>query len=112
MDSKEFKSIFDNIAKANKFAKAFGGWFKESNECIAVLELQKSSFGDYYMLNIKIFIQGSFGTTYFPNKDLIKSPMGDVTNQINDNDIFDFDKPMDDEKRKEQLEKLFGEFKL
>jgi hypothetical protein len=109
MNSKEFKSVFDTVAKASGFAKAFGGWFKESSECIAVLELQKSNFGDYYMLNIKIFIQGAFGYTYFPNKDLIKSPMGDVTaNETQEyKDVLDFDEPMDDVKRKEKLEMLF-----
>lgn len=64
MDSKEFKSIFDEVAKRSSFEKAFGGWFRESSECIAVLDLQKSNFGDYYELNIKIFIQGVFGNTY------------------------------------------------
>jgi hypothetical protein len=54
MNSKEFKNVFGELAKINGFLKAFGGWFKESTECIAILELQKSSFGDNYYLNIKI----------------------------------------------------------
>ena len=64
MESKEFKNVFEKVAKANNFEKAFGGWFKESTECIVVLCLQKSNFGDYYELNIKIFIQGMFGNKY------------------------------------------------
>ena len=51
MESKEFKKVFEKVAKANNFEKAFGGWFKESTECIVVLCLQKSNFGDYYELN-------------------------------------------------------------
>ncbi|WP_371414658.1 DUF4304 domain-containing protein [Flavobacterium sp. 140616W15] len=43
-DSKEFKDLFDS--KANGFSKAFGGWYKQSTECISILELQKSNFGD------------------------------------------------------------------
>ena len=110
MNSKEFKSVFDSVAKINGFVKAFGGWYKESPECLAILELQKSSFSDSYYLNIKFFIQGAFEKTYTPTKDLIKSSMGHVTNQIRDKAILDFDEPMDDEKRKAQLEKLFREF--
>lgn len=68
VNSKEFKSLFGSIAKENGFLQAFGGWYKESSECIAILELQKSKYGDYYMLNIKIFIQGAFDRSYSPTK--------------------------------------------
>jgi hypothetical protein len=78
MDSKEFKKVFDDKAKINGFSKAFGGWYKETGECIAILELQKSTFADCFYLNIKIFIQGAFERTYKPNKDLIKSSMGHI----------------------------------
>jgi len=109
MNSKEFKSIFGNIAKENGFLQAFGGWYKESPECIAVLELQKSNFGDYYILNIKIFIQGSFDRIYSPTKDLIKSPMGDITANETDayRNIFNFDEPLDDSLRIDKLKELF-----
>ena len=109
MNSKEFKTVFGNVARANGFLKAFGGWYKESEECIAILELQKSNFGDYYQLNIKIFIQGTFGKNYSPTKDLIKSSMGDVnSNETKDyKSVLDFDEPMDDNLRTERLEELF-----
>ena len=109
MDSKEFKAVFGEVAKANDFKKAFGGWYKESPECIAILELQKSNFGDYYQLLIKIFIQGAFERTYIPSKDLIKSSMGHVTTNETSayKAVFDFDEPMDDNIRKERLEELF-----
>ncbi|SEH29933.1 DUF4304 domain-containing protein [Chryseobacterium culicis] len=109
MNSKEFKSIFGSVAKENDFLQAFGGWYKESPECISVLELQKSNFGDYYILNIKIFIQGSFDRIYSPTKDLIKSPMGDINENETDKyrEIFDFDKPLDDSLRIEKLKELF-----
>lgn len=109
MNSKEFKSVFGEVAKENGFLKAFGGWFKESPECVAIIELQKSNFGDYYQLNIKIFIQGAFGRTYTLSKDLIKSSMGHVnTNETQEyKNVLDFDEPMEDSRRKERLEKLF-----
>jgi len=112
MDSKEFKNLFDEVAKANSFEKAFGGWFRESYECIAVLDLQKSNFGDYYELNVKIFVQGMFGNNYVKGKDLVKKHTGDIfTRQPNNyKDVLDFDTSMDDVKRKEKVENLFSEF--
>ena len=109
MNSKEFKTVFGDVAKVNDFKKAFGGWYKESTECIAILELQKSNFGDYYQLLIKIFIQGAFERTYIPSKDLIKSSMGHVTTNetIEYKTVFDFDEPIDDAIRKKRLEDLF-----
>jgi len=107
MNSKEFKSLFGNVAKENDFLQAFGGWYKESSECIAILELQKSMYGDYYMLNIKIFIQGAFDRSYSPTKELIKSPMGSIGKQLMD-DAFSLDKPMSDEIRTERLKELFS----
>jgi len=109
MDSKEYKTLFDESAKINNFSKAHGGWYKESAECIAILELQKSSFSNSFYLNIKIFIQGSFGKHYTPTKDLIKSPIGDITNQIRDIDILNLEEQMADETRRAKLEKLFTE---
>jgi hypothetical protein len=112
MDSKEFKKIFDGIASKYGFEKAFGGWFRESDECINVLDLQKSNFGDYYELNIKIFVQSMFGNTYAKGKDLVKKHTGDVFTRQPDNykDVFDFDKLMNDSNRKDRLEELFSEF--
>ncbi len=112
MDSKEFKKIFDDITNKNGFEKAFGGWFRESDECINVLDLQKSNFGDYYELNIKIFVQSMFGNTYVKGKDLVKKHTGDVFARQPDNykDVFDFEKSMDDSSRKNRLEELFNEF--
>ncbi|MFC7526756.1 DUF4304 domain-containing protein [Parapedobacter sp. GCM10030251] len=110
MDSKEFKKRFSELAKANEFKSAFGGWYKESSECIAVLELQKSNFGDYYQLLIKIFIQGAFERTYAPDKDLIKSSMGHITaNETPEyKAVLDFDESMEDNIRIERLKKLFN----
>ncbi|AKK71314.1 hypothetical protein OK18_00480 [Chryseobacterium gallinarum] len=109
MNSKEFKQVFGEIAKKNGFLQAFGGWFKDSPECIAILELQKSKYGDYYQLNIKIFMQKSFGRTYLPTKELIKSPMGDVNGGVPQSfkEVFDFDRVLNDEYRIEKLNELF-----
>ncbi|GHT80140.1 hypothetical protein AGMMS50262_24210 [Bacteroidia bacterium] len=112
MNSKEFKNYFNDVAKLHGFEKAFGAWFKISPECILVLELQKSNYGDYYEMNVKIFIQGAFGYQYVKNKFLAKRDMGDIfTRQPKEfGDVLDFDIDMDDDLRIIKLENLFNEF--
>ncbi len=112
MNRIEFKNLFDSVAKVNGFKKLFGGWYKETPECICVLELQKSNFGDYYQLLIKIFIQQAFNKTYIPNKELMKSSLGhvDAREPPEYRSVFDFDEFVDDEIRRNLLEKLFREY--
>lgn len=114
MDSKQFKKYFNIIAKDKGFEDAFGGWIKDGKECILVLVLQKSKFGDYFQLNIKIFIQGMFGKTYIKNKDLVQQEVGNVFTgePLEYKSLFDFDKNMDDATRKQSLEDLFNTFLL
>ena len=111
MDSKTFKSLFDDVAKKNDFERAFGGWFLDSSECIIVLDLQKSNFGNYFDLNIKIFIQGIFGT-YVKGKDLVKKYPGAIFLRQPKyyNDLFDLETPIEEDKRLQKLEELFREF--
>lgn len=112
MNSKEFKKLFGEVAKSNGFESAFGGWFRDSAECIIVLNLQKSNFGDYYEMNIKIYIQGIFGNNFSRSKNLVKKDIGDIfTRQPHEyKALFDFDEPMGDEDRKASLAKLFSDF--
>ena len=78
MDVKDFKKEFGQIAKVSGFDRAYSGWFKEGEEAITVLELQKSNFGTYYQLNIKVFVQGVFGENYTKTKDVVKSSVGHI----------------------------------
>ncbi len=112
MDNKEFKIVFGDIAKLNGFEQAFGGWFKDSNECIIVLDLQKSYYSNLYYLNVKIFIQGMFGNTYRRSKDMVKKDLGDIFTRSPQrlNDPLDIENPMSDEERKTKLKTLFNEF--
>ena len=111
MENKEFKNLFKEVAKKNGFESAFGGWFKESNECIVALYLQKSNFGNYYELNIKTFIQGLFGNFYKKNKDLKYATSAIFTRQPQEyNDVLDLENSMEIETRKNRLEKLFNDF--
>jgi len=108
MNIKEFKLLLDNSSELYGFEKYFGGWIKASTECIAVLELQKSKFGNFYYLNIKIYIKGLFKRNYMPSKELIKNPMGDLTSRETQlrNSTFNLDDPITDEQRKDDLEKI------
>lgn len=112
MESSELKKMFDEIAKENGFEKAYEGWFKEFPQVIQVLDLQKSNYGNLYYLNIKLFIQGAFGSKYIKSKQLVKSDTGDIflRQPNNYSDLLNLDAPLDDAKRKEGLKKMFEDF--
>jgi hypothetical protein len=112
MDPKTFKAIFNEVVKAHGFDKAHGGWFKDSGECMAVLDLQRSNYGVYFELNIKIYIQGMFGASYFRDKQLVKKDIGHVfTRQPNRyKDLFDLENEMEEALRQERLGVFFDEF--
>ena len=109
---KQFKFLFSKVAQEHGFKAAFGGWYKESLECIVVLQLQKSNYGNYCDLNVKTYIQGVFNRRYVVNKNLVKNAIGHIfTRQPQAyNSTLDLDDLMSDETRKMNLENLFKEF--
>jgi len=111
MENKNFKKLFDEVAKNNGFKFSCGGWFKESDECIVILYLQKSNFGNYYELTIKTFVQGLFGRFYKKDKELKFATSDVFSSQPQEcNDVLDLENLMEVETRKERLEKLFNDF--
>jgi hypothetical protein len=113
MNSKEFKNTFNAVAREHGFEKAYSGWFKESQECILVLDLQKSNFGDYYEMNVKIFVQGVFNNHYVKSKYLVKNDTGDIFTRPPKElcDVLTFDDiQMTDVERLLNTKKLFNEF--
>jgi hypothetical protein len=112
METTDFKKIFGEIAKENGFERAHEGWFKESPEVILVLDLQKSNFGNNYYLNIKLFIQGTFGNTYSKSKKLVKTDGGNIFLRQPDNysNLLNLDVSLEESDRKEGLRKMFSEF--
>jgi len=113
MNSKDFKNIFNEIARENGFEKAYSGWFKESQECMLVLDLQKSNFGDYYEMNVKIFVQGVFNNHYVKSKYLVKNDTGDIFTRPPKElcDVLTFDDiQMTNEERVIYTKQLFNEF--
>ncbi len=111
MECKELKKLFGVIVNQNGFDLQYGGWFKESDECIIVLDLQKSSYGNYFDLNIKTYIHGVFGIHYTKSKKMV-SDTGDIfTRQPKEySDALNLDNSMDLKTRKNRLEDLFRKF--
>ena len=71
MDNKELKKIFGTVSKNYNFKKIYTYWYKESHDSVVIIYLQKSNYGNYYQLNLKVFVHGIFGRRYTPNKDLL-----------------------------------------
>jgi hypothetical protein len=112
MKAIDFKKIFGEVSKENGFERAYEGWFKEFSEIIQVLDLQKSNYGSYYYLNVKLFIQGAFGRKYVKSKQLVKIDGGDIFLRQPDNysNLLDLDAPLESSDRKEGLKKMFNDF--
>lgn len=108
----ECKKTFGSIAESYGFRKMYSCWIKESPECIFVLLLQKSNFGNYYDLVIKIFIQGVFGHHYTLDKNTLINDVGDVfLRQPKEyNSIFDLDQPTDVGIWREKMKNLFTDY--
>jgi len=73
--------------------------------------LQKSNFSNLYYLNIKIYVQGTFGQHYNKSADLLKD-VGDffIRQPEEHEDALNFDIAMDDPMRIQKLEALFSNF--
>ena len=112
MDIKEFKRIIDRIANKNKFEKAFNGWYKSSDESIITINLQKSSYGKNYYMNLKIYIQGIFAKQYVVTKELIKDDTGDIfLRQAKEYDLlFDLENTINQQERELRLEEMFKNY--
>ena len=109
MDSKEFRTVFGAIAKRYGFKFLYGGWHKESEDCIVILELQRSYYSNSYHLNIKINIRGVFDSAYVLDKYLVKNAVGHLrTREPNEYSVvFKLDENLDDNARRVMLEELF-----
>lgn len=111
MDKHEFKKMFNEIAKKYSFQYLYGGWFKESDECIFVMDLQKSNYAKVYYLNIKIYIHGLFDDKYKVSKELINY-VGNIFRRqpVEYDDAFNLETSISDSIRREKIEHLFSDF--
>ncbi len=109
MECNDFKKMFGETAKDNGFEKEFEGWFKEADEVIHVLDLQKSNFGKLYYLNIKLYIHGIFEKKYIRSKKLVKVDVGTILIRQPDNYsyLLNLEKVLPDMDRKKGLQDMF-----
>lgn len=114
MDNKQFTRLFFAKGKEYSFEMRFNGLFMESPDTIFVTYLQKSNFGDYYQHIIKIYVQGMFMKSYTPNKDLVKKDVGHIRagDPKEYQDIYFFDKQLEDIDRIQGLDQLFEKYIL
>ena len=111
METKDFRKLFKDLAKKNGFESAFSGWFKQSEECIFTMELIRSNFGRYYMVDLKIYVQGTFGNHYVKDKSLLRN-VGDFFSRTPKQfeAALDLEQQMEDVERTQKLESLFQDF--
>ena len=108
METKEFKAMFGKIAKGNGFKFLYGGWCKESEECFVVFYLQRSYYSRLYYPKIKINIRGVWGMDSI-NSILVQTDHAQIREFAPDeyNPVFDLESELDDNTRKNMIEKLF-----
>jgi hypothetical protein len=111
METKDFRKLFKALAKKKDFEFAFNGWFKQSEECIFTMELIRSNFGRYYMIDLKIYVQGTFGNRYVKDKILLRN-VGDFSTRTPKqfDAALDLEQQMEDVERTQSLESLFQDF--
>jgi hypothetical protein len=109
MKPKDFKAVFDDVAKSHGFKTAHGGWYQELSGALFVLDLQKSHFGNYYEFNLKLFL--GIGPPNDPTKfkKLVKGLSGDVFRRQPEDcrNLFDLDVPLGTTERRAAIDKMF-----
>lgn len=55
-NTKELESIITNQLKPNGFRKRGLNWYKRTDDTICVVNLQKSSYGGQYYINLGVFV--------------------------------------------------------
>ncbi|KAA5548269.1 DUF4304 domain-containing protein [Adhaeribacter rhizoryzae] len=111
MDNKQFKNIFNKVAKANGFKYVYSAWFKESEDSILVLSLQKSNFSNFYYLNIKTYIKDIFGQSHSISKELVRD-IGDIFRREPKEfeNLFNLESKLSELEREKEINNLFSSF--
>jgi hypothetical protein len=109
MDAAELKSILGGVASNHGFVAAHGGWYRNTRSATMVLSLQRSNFGSYFDLNIKLFIEVWTDKSLSTIRDKIKKGSGDVFIRQPKycSSAFDLESSLDANKRIELLNKMF-----
>ena len=72
MDATEFRNAFGRLAQQNGFLSRHGAWWQQTPESILALELQRSSYGRQYLLNVKVWLQGLGSQVYTPSRNTLR----------------------------------------
>lgn len=83
MELKEFKKIINDYFLLNGFSKEGNYYYKESDEVVCALRLQKSKYSNCFYLNVGIVIK-----EINPNMELPRDVDGDIRFRF----CFEFDK--------------------
>ncbi len=111
MKAGEFKVLLGDVAKAHGFTSAHGGWYREAPAALLVLNLQKSNFGNYFELNLKLFLGAGLPSSSAELKKLVKNLSGDIFRRQPEEyrNAFDLDAALTDSDRRSLIDRMFGE---
>lgn len=111
MEAKEFKAFLGDMAKAHGFMAAHGGWYRETASALFVLHLQKSNFGNYFELNLKLFLGRGLPSDSAEWKQLVKRDSGDIFRRqpVECREAFDLDAAITVADRRDTLDRMFTE---
>lgn len=111
MGVNRFRNIFGSMAVKNGWLAVKGGWvhgIKETDECIVSIDLQKSSYGKQFYVNIKIYVQGAFGRRFDGDLNLQNSIPTAFRRLPGDfDDIFDLTSVLNDNERLARMSSVF-----
>jgi len=109
-----FKKSIRELAEKYSLEVGFGAFFKEFEEVLIVIDLQKSNFSSLYYFNINSYVQGAFGEKYIKSKELVRRPNGHLFIRPPEKytDCLDLECKMPDDLRINKLKILFEDFLL
>lgn len=111
MEAKEFKALFGEVAQSHGFNSAASGWYREAPAALLVLDLQKSNFGNYFELNLKLFLGRAAPSDPAEFKKLVKSLSGDIFRRQPEEcrSAFELDAPVGLTERRGSIDRMFSE---
>ncbi|CUA80830.1 Domain of unknown function (DUF4304) [Anoxybacillus suryakundensis] len=114
MDKSEFVKYLDELFKAHSFKKKGTQWSFSNDEIIKIIKLSKSNYGNYYHIDYGFIIKNlELGRLVMHIYHRLSSL--DQGESIRIKELLDFEIPIPDEDRKNELKKfiereIFGMF--
>lgn len=68
MDKELFKKIVYSVMKENGFRRKGNSWYKTTEECIVLLNLQHSMWSSYYFVNLACFLRKQDESISYPQE--------------------------------------------